>query len=391
MNQRSTRLAATLRGVEGLRGIILLPVVRPPYFLPNAIERVLAQTAGNFELFVVCDGAPAETVNCAQEFARRDSRVHVRDFPKGERVGEAHLHTVLANTTGDYVAYLEDDDLWFPNHLEELGKVLRTADFGTTIHVTGYPDDHVEALPCDLGNQEFRQRFVDEIFNRFGYSFCGHRLDAYRRLTEGWVPTPHGIYPDLHMWRKFFRVREFKFGTRMVITAVALPSYVRGHMSLDERAREATAWVARIVDQDQRAEIIEAAWRSIMDKEIRCEREVVDAKSSQRQTEAALGQMEALNPGSLQTLGRAVEAQVNAEQELERLKEAYNVIQYQLTFWTNQLEADRKKYDAATAAYAADLIKLNGKIAELERAQNSSISAPLGRLMASLRTLFRIS
>src|ERR1700681_384806 len=152
-----------------MRWTVLLPVIRPPCFLPNAIERVLAQTVSQFELIVICDGAPQETVQCAQEFARRDPRIKVCAFPKGARVGEAHLHTVLTQAAGDFVAYLEDDDLWFPNHLEELGKVLVIADFGNTIHVTGHPDERVDALPCDLGNKEFRQRFVDDLFNRFGY------------------------------------------------------------------------------------------------------------------------------------------------------------------------------------------------------------------------------
>ena len=210
-----------LKDTVALRCTVLLPVLRPPYFLPNAIESVLAQTVSEFELFVIGDGAPPETIECAREFARRDPRVTVFPFLKGQRQGEAHLHTVLTNASGNFVAYLEDDDLWFPNHLEELEKLLVTVDFGHTIHVTGHPDGHVDSLPSDLGKQDFRQRFLDDLFNRFGYSFCGHRLDAYRRLPEGWVPAPVGMYPDLHMWRKFFRVNEFKFGTRMVITAVA--------------------------------------------------------------------------------------------------------------------------------------------------------------------------
>src|SRR4051812_15099080 len=183
---------------------ILLPVVRPPVLLPNAIECALAQTVREFELFVVCDGAPRETIECAHMFARRDPRVKVEAFPKGERIGEAHLHTVLGRASGTFVAYLEDDDLWFPNHLAELASILSTSDFGNTIHVTTHPDQRIEALPCDLSDSRFRQRFLDEVFNRFGYSVCGHRIDAYRRLPEGWATTPLGMYPDLHMWRKFF-------------------------------------------------------------------------------------------------------------------------------------------------------------------------------------------
>jgi glycosyltransferase involved in cell wall biosynthesis len=334
--------------------------LRSPYFLPNAIESVLAQTVSEFELCVIGDGAPPETIECAREFARRDPRVKVFPFLKGQRQGEAHLHAALTNASGNFVAYLEDDDLWFPNHLEELEKLFVTADFGHTIHVTGHPDGHVDSLPSDLGKAAFRQRFLDDLFNRFGYSFCGHRLDAYRRLPEGWAPAPVGMYNDLHMWRKFLRVKEFNFGTRMVITAVALPSYLRENMSVEECAREAGVWRSRIADEHERASIVEAAWRSVVDKEIDCEQEILNINSSLREAKAGLAQMEAMHPGSLQELGQTIKAQANAQLEVERLAELLNLSQYALTRTTARLEAD----EATIATHQADLANLNGALAE---------------------------
>ncbi len=382
-----------LKDTVSLRCTVLLPVTRPPYFLPNAIESALAQTVSEFELFVICDGAPPETIECAHEFARRDPRVKVFAFPKGKRVGEAHLHTALANASGNFVAYLEDDDLWFPTHLEELEKLFLTVDFGHTIHVTGHPDGHVESLPCDIGKQDFRQRFLDDLFNRFGKSCCGHRLDAYHRLPEGWAPTPVGMYPDLHMWRKFFCVREFKFGTRMVITAVALSSYLREHMSLEERAREADVWVSRIADEHERANIIEAGWRSVADKEIQCEQEILKIDSSYREAKAALAQMEAMHPGSLQKLQHVIEAQADAELEVERITALFNLSQQSLSLLTAKTEAQ----EAAMAAYQADLANLNGTLAEwkaayecIVRTRSWRITEPLRSADAALRHLGQI-
>jgi glycosyltransferase involved in cell wall biosynthesis len=379
-----------LKDAVAMRCTVLLPVLRPPYFLPNAIERVLAQTVREFELFVICDGAPPETIECAQEFARRDPRVKVFAFPKGKRAGEAHLHTALTNASGNFVAYLEDDDLWFPTHLEELEKLFLTVDFGHTIHVTGHPDGHVESLPSDIGNQDFRQRFVDDLFNRFGYSFCGHRLDAYRRLSEGWAPAPVGMYPDLHMWRKFFRESEFKFGTRMVITAVALPGYLRKHLSPEERVREAGVWISRIVDEHERENIVEAAWRSVMSKEVQCEQEILKIDSSYREAQAGLAQMEAMHPGSLEELGRAIEVQANAQLEVNRLTEKFNLSQHCLSVFTAKTETQ----EVAIAAYQVELASLNGQVAEwkaayerIVRTRSWRITQPLRSAIAAARRL----
>lgn len=375
------------------RFTILLAVVRPPDLLSFAIESVLAQTVGDFELFIVCDGAPPETVECGHAFARRDPRVQVRAFPKGTRQGEAHLAAVLTGASGKFVAYLEDDDLWFPNHLEALEDVLLNADFGNTIHVTGHPDGHVEALPCDLARPDFRQRFLDEVFNRFGYTFCGHTLDAYRRLPEGWAPTPVGIYPDLHMWRKFLRVKEFRFATCPAITAVALPGHVREHMSLEERARETGVWTSRIRDEHERARIVEGAWRSMMSQEIQCEQENFELKALLREARTALAQLEGMHPGSLQQFGRTIEVETNAQVEIERLGAVYRLSQHALSVATAKAEAQ----EAAIAAYQADLANLNGTLTELRaaherivRSRSWLLTRPLRSAVAAVRRVLQV-
>ena len=40
--------------------------------LPFAIESVLAQSVHEFELLIICDGAPPETIACARDYAGRD-------------------------------------------------------------------------------------------------------------------------------------------------------------------------------------------------------------------------------------------------------------------------------------------------------------------------------
>ena len=254
------------------RFTILLGVTRPPTLIPLVVESVLAQSVEEFELFVVGDGAPIETIDWAQERARHDPRIKVFAFPKGERFGEAHWHNALTAASGLYVAHIEDDDLWFPTHLEELQRLLETCDFGHLMHVWAKPDGSIEMLPFDLAMPEYRRRMLEEKFNRFGFSVCGYRLDAYRRLyPEAWAPGPKGVWTDLNMWRKFLRRDDLQFGTRMVVTALVLPSWFRVQMSLEERARETRKWLDRILDQRERGNIIESAWRSIVRQELKLE------------------------------------------------------------------------------------------------------------------------
>lgn len=299
--------------------IVLLAITRPPVFLPCAIESVLAQTVEEFELCVVCDGAPAETIDCAQQHARRDPRIKVFVFPKGERIGEAHWHNVLAGASGRYVAHIEDDDLWFPNHLEEMEKLLQTADFGHLLHVWPKPDESIETLPCDLAVPELRQRMLDEKFNRVGFSVCGYRLDAYRRLPDGWTPAPKDIWPDLHMWRKFFRRDDFEFGTRMAITALVLASGFRADASLDVRAREGRKWLDRILDERERAKIVEAAWRSIVNRELQAEHEPGKRAQAYAAIEAELARTSQAHTETQAKLEHTTQAHAETQARLERV------------------------------------------------------------------------
>jgi succinoglycan biosynthesis protein ExoW len=243
---------------------ILLPIVRPPVMLPFAIESVLAQSIPEFELFVICDGAPPETVACARDYARLDARVKVFPFPKGQGHGETHRHTVLGGAAGRNVAQIADDDLWFPDHLAELEILLSKADFGNLLQVFLHPNGRAEILPGDIGLSETRQRMLNEKFNLFGPTVAGYRLGAYRQLPEGWAPAPTHIWSDLHMWRKFLRMESFVFATRAKVTAVvfATPHWV--DTTLEQRHDENRAYLERIRDPGKRDEIVQEAWHSLV-------------------------------------------------------------------------------------------------------------------------------
>ena len=47
---------------DGATTLPTVPVTRPPALLRHAAETVLAQTLANFRLWIICDGAPKETV-----------------------------------------------------------------------------------------------------------------------------------------------------------------------------------------------------------------------------------------------------------------------------------------------------------------------------------------
>ena len=245
---------------------VLLPINRPPALLPYAVESVLAQEQGDFDLFVICDGAPPETVKSANELASRDSRIRVFDFDKGKRQGEAHREAVLIHADSRFVAQIGDDDLWFPGHLREMARLLEDVDFGNLVQTEINRDGSVRAFPGDLANPATRKRMLETRWNFFGPSFGGYRLDSYRQLKKGWGAAPAGLWTDLFMWRKFLARDDFTFGTHHVVEGVKLSAAERQQMTIEEREAEISALAKRFKDPKQVHLFRQMAFRSLADQ-----------------------------------------------------------------------------------------------------------------------------
>lgn len=104
---------------------IILPTCARPHTLPVAIRSVLEQTHRDFILHIVGDGCAEETVRTVE--AITDPRVRMRSFAKAQGLAAANINVVLRETSADYIAYMSDDDLWYPDHLASaIGELERS-------------------------------------------------------------------------------------------------------------------------------------------------------------------------------------------------------------------------------------------------------------------------
>lgn len=94
---------------------VILPTHARPHTLPWAIRSVLAQAEPRLALHVVGDGCGEDTVAAVAAF--HDPRIRFHRFPKARGFGYANRNAVLESVRAPYVAYMTDDDLWFPDHL----------------------------------------------------------------------------------------------------------------------------------------------------------------------------------------------------------------------------------------------------------------------------------
>ena len=99
----------------------LVSIVMPSYnserFIAESIKSVQSQTYGDWELLVVDDCSADGTVAVVEAMAKEDRRIHV--FSNERNSGAAcSRNRALREAKGDWVAFLDSDDLWDPEKLE---------------------------------------------------------------------------------------------------------------------------------------------------------------------------------------------------------------------------------------------------------------------------------
>ena len=114
-------------------------------WLGEAIASVRAQTFADWELVIVDDGSTDDTRDVALRTAD-DARVRYLHQPRAER--SAARNRGIAETTGEFVAFLDGDDLWRPEKLARQVAALRAApDAGLCYTVARFVDVDGRPLP----------------------------------------------------------------------------------------------------------------------------------------------------------------------------------------------------------------------------------------------------
>jgi len=105
----------------------LFSVVIPAYgaarYIADALDSVFAQTFKDYEVIVVNDGS-ADTVELEQELEPyMDRLIYLRQDNKGPAGAR---NTAIMSARGEYIAFLDGDDQWLPQHLAEMVDVLKS-------------------------------------------------------------------------------------------------------------------------------------------------------------------------------------------------------------------------------------------------------------------------
>jgi len=103
---------------------VVMPVFNKGPYVARAINSVLAQTQPDFELLIVCDPSTDNSTHEVEKFTNQRIRVLYRTAPGPG--GYAARNMGICGARAPWIAFLDADDEWLPDHLAQLTVLMRS-------------------------------------------------------------------------------------------------------------------------------------------------------------------------------------------------------------------------------------------------------------------------
>jgi glycosyltransferase involved in cell wall biosynthesis len=103
---------------------LVTTVLNREKYLGLAVDSILTQTYHDWELIIWDDGSTDSSPNIAQKYAEYDSRI--RHIPAAHTGRAKALREAIAISSGEYLGFVDSDDLLDPNALAETVRFLDT-------------------------------------------------------------------------------------------------------------------------------------------------------------------------------------------------------------------------------------------------------------------------
>jgi glycosyltransferase involved in cell wall biosynthesis len=209
-----------MESVGGLMISVIMLTFNRESLVGRAIESILHQTFHDYEFIIIDNGSTDHSGVIADEYAKRDNRIHVIHREQGNIGSGRNVGLDIAN--GEYITFIDDDDYVEPDFLRFLYDLARNHD--ADIATCGsYQDQNGVISPnwilvyneCFVMNAE---RAIEVFLQRKLYNAAMPTKLIKRNLTDKIRFDSKGNYDDISTTYKYFANAE-------TVVAQGLPKY----------------------------------------------------------------------------------------------------------------------------------------------------------------------
>ena len=218
---------------------IIVPVYKVAEYLNRCVDSILMQTHSDFELILVDDGSPDNCGAICDQYAEKDSRIHVIHQKNGglSVARNAGIDWVFANSDSQWLTFIDSDDWIHPQMLESLLDGVNS--YSTDVAVCGYMETGTAVESTRIFGVHYELWNPEEFYlkhNTNAVIACGK---LYRRKCFSDIRYPPGkIHEDE------FTTYKILFAQKTVaVTALPLYFYFRNEEGITK-----SAWTPKRLD-----------------------------------------------------------------------------------------------------------------------------------------------
>jgi glycosyltransferase involved in cell wall biosynthesis len=176
---------------------VVIPTYNSGAFLREAIQSVLSQTYVDFEVVVVDDGSTDNTESVVHSFGDQ-----VRYVKQQNQGAGAARNQGIKRSQGEYVAFLDADDLWLPGKLREQIPLLdRDPELGLVYSDWAVVPEQGEVQPSYLRNQPAAAGYVFDELVQCGFILTSGAIVRRSCLDDvGSFDETLSIAQDYDLW-----------------------------------------------------------------------------------------------------------------------------------------------------------------------------------------------
>jgi teichuronic acid biosynthesis glycosyltransferase TuaG len=170
---------------------IVTPVYNAEKYIRASVESVLAQTYTNWELLIVDDCSSDNTVAVVSAFSDPRIRLFTLEFNSGPGIAR---DTAVGQAKGNYIAFLDADDLWYPDKLKlqlqwmQNHKQPFTFSFYDLVDENGDPTGMQVTAPLKLSyRQLFYCNYVGNLTGIYSVDYFGKIPISRIRKRQDWI------------------------------------------------------------------------------------------------------------------------------------------------------------------------------------------------------------
>lgn len=187
---------------------ILLPTYNGEKYISKAIESVLSQSFSDWELIIINDASKDKTAELLEMFSKSDERVKIITNETNLRLPKS-LNKALKIAEGQYIARIDDDDVWSDN--KKLEKQVRFLGENPEYGLVGTKAKIVDTAGREIGESGTLNNYEKIKRNILSYNpFCHSSVLFRKKILNGNLYDEKLEYSeDWDMWLRIGLVSKF--------------------------------------------------------------------------------------------------------------------------------------------------------------------------------------